>query len=35
MSQVKRQGKTLGKQLNEVKIVNLPERIQNNDSEND
>ena len=32
---MKGQGKTLGKQLNEVKIENLPERIQNNDSEND
>jgi len=35
ISQMKGQGKTLGKQLNEVKIENLPERIQNNDSEND
>jgi len=35
ISQMKGQGKTLGKQLNEVKIENLPERIQKNDSEND
>ena len=35
MSQMKGQGKTPEKQLSEVKIRNLPERIQNSDSEND
>ena len=35
MSQMKEQDKSPGKQLNEVEIGNLPERIQNNDSEDD
>ena len=36
MSQVKGQDKTPGKQLNEVEIVNLPEKIiENNDSADD
>ena len=35
MSQMKEQDKSPGTQLNEVEIGNLPERIQNNDSEDD
>ena len=35
MSQMKGQDKTPEKKLNQVEIGNLPERVQNNDSEDD
>ena len=35
MYQIKAQNKTPEKQLNEVEIGNFPEKIQNNDSEDD